>query len=102
MNTQRWIDDVRSERGPDVLLVLVGNKTDLSAKRQVTIEEGEMRAKEQKLLHCETSAKAGYNVKVLFRKIAAELPGAANEKKENTKVTLVETPPTPAISSCAC
>lgn len=31
--TARWIDDVRAERGQDVVLMLVGNKTDLSEKR---------------------------------------------------------------------
>lgn len=31
--TSKWIDDVRTERGSDVLIVLVGNKTDLSDKR---------------------------------------------------------------------
>lgn len=29
----RWIDDVRTERGEDVIVVLVGNKTDLADKR---------------------------------------------------------------------
>ena len=27
--TKKWIDDVRGERGNDVIVVLVGNKTDL-------------------------------------------------------------------------
>ena len=31
--TSKWIDDVRTERGTDVLIMLVGNKTDLSDKR---------------------------------------------------------------------
>lgn len=29
----RWVNDVRIERGSDVLIVLVGNKTDLPEKR---------------------------------------------------------------------
>ena len=32
-NTSKWIDDVRAERGSEVIIVLVGNKTDLSDKR---------------------------------------------------------------------
>ncbi|KAJ3097960.1 Ras- protein Rab6, partial [Physocladia obscura] len=76
-NTNKWIDDVRSERGNDVIIVLVGNKTDLSDKRQVSTEEGEKKAKEANVLFIETSAKAGYNVKALFRKIAQALPGAS-------------------------
>ena len=26
---KRWIEDVKNERGPDVILVIIGNKTDL-------------------------------------------------------------------------
>ncbi|KAJ8309774.1 hypothetical protein KUTeg_011639 [Tegillarca granosa] len=73
--TSKWIDDVRTERGSDVIIMLVGNKTDLSDKRQVTTEEGERKAKELNVMFIETSAKAGYNVKQLFRRVAAALPG---------------------------
>lgn len=32
-NTSKWVDDVRAERGNDVIIVLVGNKTDMTEKR---------------------------------------------------------------------
>uniref|UniRef100_A0A8C7HUY2 RAB6B, member RAS oncogene family b n=1 Tax=Oncorhynchus kisutch TaxID=8019 RepID=A0A8C7HUY2_ONCKI len=73
--TCKWIDDVRTERGSDVIIMLVGNKTDLEEKRQITIEEGEQRAKELNVMFIETSAKTGTNVKQLFRRVAAALPG---------------------------
>ena len=69
--TSKWIDDVRTERGSDVIIMLVGNKTDLSDKRQVSTEEGERKAKELNVMFIETSAKAGYNVKQV-RKLKAE------------------------------
>ncbi|KAF4673601.1 Ras- protein Rab6 [Perkinsus chesapeaki] len=71
---EKWIDDVRTERGNDVIIMLVGNKTDLADKRQVSTEEGEQKAKEQGVMFIECSAKAGYNIKALFRKLAAALP----------------------------
>jgi small GTP-binding protein len=80
--TNKWIDDVRTERGTDVIIVLVGNKTDLADKRQVSIDEGERKAKELNVMFIETSAKTGYNVKQLFRRVAAALPGM--EPKEQT------------------
>lgn len=43
--------------------MLVGNKTDLSDKRQVSTEDGDRKAKELNVMFIETSAKAGYNVK---------------------------------------
>merc|ERR1711970_819893 len=44
-------------------------------KRQVSIDEGERKAKELNVMFIETSAKTGYNVKQLFRRVAAALPG---------------------------
>ncbi|XP_019343438.1 ras-related protein Rab-41 isoform X5 [Alligator mississippiensis] len=61
--TSKWIDDVRTERGSDVIIMLVGNKTDLADKRQVSVEEGERKAQELNVMYVETSAKAGYNMK---------------------------------------
>lgn len=81
-----WIDDVRTERGDQVVIVLVGNKTDLRDNRVVTVDEGEAKAKELGVLFMETSAKAGYNVKALFKKVAAELPGLEQQKPEETEV----------------
>ncbi|XP_021752283.1 ras-related protein RABH1e [Chenopodium quinoa] len=75
LSTTKWIDEVRTERGSDVIIVLVGNKTDLVDKRQVSIEEGDNKARDAGVIFLETSAKAGFNIKPLFRKIASSLPG---------------------------
>eukprot|EP00126_Sphaerothecum_destruens_P004610 Sdes_comp18282_c0_seq1m7949 len=83
LQTAKWIEDVRTERGNDVIIMLVGNKTDLGDKRQVTIEEGEQKAKELNVMFIETSAKAGYNVKSLFRRVAAALPGMESSVEKN-------------------
>ena len=89
LNTPKWIEEVRTERGDDVVIVLVGNKTDLSEKRHVSLEDAEAKAKEHGVIFIETSAKGGVNIKALFRKIANALPGleaaeggAAGEKTE--------------------
>ena len=44
-NTVRWIKDVRAERDSDVIMVLVGNKTDLSEKRQVKMARARTRTR---------------------------------------------------------
>ena len=80
LNTSKWIEDVRNERGNDVIIVLVGNKTDLSDKRQVSVEEGEDRSSKQGIMFIESSAKAGFNIKALFRKLANALPGMESEQ----------------------
>lgn len=58
-----------------MIIVLVGNKTDLNDKRQVTTAQGEEEAKKNGLKFIETSAKVGHNVKQLFKDIAKALPG---------------------------
>ncbi|XP_056005801.1 ras-related protein Rab6 isoform X9 [Ostrea edulis] len=106
--TSKWIDDVRTERGSDVIIMLVGNKTDLSDKRQITTEEGERKAKELSVMFIETSAKAGYNVKQLFRRVAAALPGM--EQTETKKGENIELLPSsidhvgqePEGGGCSC
>lgn len=105
--TTKWIDDVRMERGNDVIIMLVGNKTDLSEKRQVSIEDGERKAKELKVMFIETSAKSSYNVKQLFRRVASALPGMEQSEQKQNEVHL--TPKEPPIelhstttSSCPC
>ncbi len=60
LNVGKWIDDVRTERGNDVIMMLVGNKTDLADKRQVAIEEGEAKAREYAIMFLETSGTYRY------------------------------------------
>lgn len=59
--------------------MLVGNKTDLSDKRQVSTEEGERKAKELNVMFIETSAKAGYNVKQVSKLFNFSVQHFANE-----------------------
>merc|ERR1719197_1838912 len=82
LNTSKWIEDVRNERGNDVIIVLVGNKTDLSDRRQVSIEEGEDKANKEGIMFIESSAKMSHNIKQLFRQLAQALPG--QEEPANT------------------
>jgi len=76
---------VRAERGKEVIMMMCGNKNDMEEQRAVSYEEGETKAKEYEMMFIETSAKAGSNVKALFRKVAAALPGL-----ESSKVSLAE------------
>jgi Ras-related protein Rab-6A len=100
-NTRKWIDDVRGERGNDVIIVLVGNKTDLNDKREVTTAQGEEEAKKNGLMFIETSAKVGHNVKQLFRRIAQALPGMEGEAKQGeSQGTLTRSAPSILVLTC--
>ena len=63
-------------------------------------------AKELNVMFIETSAKAGYNVKQLFRRVAAALPGMEStepKKDDMTEVILKDTPvPERQIGEAGC
>lgn len=74
-NLEKWINEVKLERGEDVIIVIVGNKSDLNNKRQVKFEElQELSSKNKVEIYLETSTKINHNVKLLFKKIAKSLP----------------------------
>jgi len=107
LNTHKWIEDVREERGDDVVIMLVGNKMDLSDHRQVTKTEGEEKASKMGVMFMETSAKSGDNIKALFRKVATNLPGMddahKNDQNDHTQnVQLQDMEPTNQGSACWC
>lgn len=51
--------------------------------RQVTVEEATNKATQMNIMFMETSAKAGHNVKSLFKKIAMSLPGMDGKDSTN-------------------
>ncbi|ODQ83124.1 hypothetical protein BABINDRAFT_159577 [Babjeviella inositovora NRRL Y-12698] len=102
---EKWIDDVKVERGEDVIIVIVGNKSDLIDKRQVSQEDGEKRAKLMGAsVFIETSTKAGHNVKPLFKKIAQALPDfeSANKKEEEAENIDISADVPVDAASCQC
>ncbi|KAK3700652.1 hypothetical protein LTR37_015841 [Vermiconidia calcicola] len=80
-----WLHDLRQIAEEDIVVVLVGNKSDLapsstvtessaSNKRQVTIEEAEEWCKQNKVMqYVETSAKNGDNVERAFLEVSERI-----------------------------
>lgn len=102
---EKWVNDVRMERGDDVLVVIVGNKLDLGDKRQVTVEEAEEFCRQiQGKFFVETSTKANHNVKLLFRRIASCLPefseSSEAENRSETVEVQIENPKEVSSSCC--
>ncbi|EIW87089.1 GTP-binding protein RAB5 [Coniophora puteana RWD-64-598 SS2] len=72
-----WIRELQRQADPSIVIALCGNKTDLSARRQVTQEEAQKYAEEEGLMWGETSAKSGEGVSEIFTAIAKKLPTTA-------------------------
>ncbi|CEJ81637.1 Putative Ras-related protein RABB1b [[Torrubiella] hemipterigena] len=70
-----WLNDLRQIAEPDIVVILVGNKADLTQqannKREVTRQEAEEWAKRNGVMeYVETSAKSGENVEMAFMRVA--------------------------------
>ena len=86
LHVKDWLDDLRQIADPDIVVVLVGNKADLTGvsetgsddgpanttnQRQVTREEAQEWAQRNGVLeYVETSAKSGENVEHAFLRVA--------------------------------
>jgi len=73
-----WLNDLRQIAEPDIVVVLVGNKSDLATgdenKREVTKQEAEEWAKRNGVLeYVETSAKSGEGVEMAFGRVAERI-----------------------------
>ncbi|EGR26932.1 ras oncogene family protein, putative [Ichthyophthirius multifiliis] len=75
-NITKWVEDVRAERGQEVIICLVGNKTDMQDKRAIQQQEAQQKAKELDVKFFEVSALSGDNIQQLFKAIGGMLPGA--------------------------
>ena len=75
-----WLEQLKYNcRVEDLVLVLVGNKTDMEDHREVKEEEGKEYAKKIGAMFVETSAKTGSNIEQLFTSICCKL-----EEKNNS------------------
>ena len=72
-NVSTWIEDCKNQSPKTIFMVLVGNKSDLEDRRQVSTEEGQELADKYGLQFYETSAKTGDNVDLIFFKSAEEI-----------------------------
>ena len=72
-NVSSWLDECREMCYKDILICLVGNKTDLNDKRIVSEEDGKNFAEQNGLMFFETSAKDGTNINELFNKATVEI-----------------------------
>ena len=83
-NIASWLNECKEMCFKDILICLVGNKTDLESKRVVSTEEGQKFADDNGLLFFETSAQNGSNIEELFNKTTSVIVN----KVESGKIEL--------------
>eukprot|EP01126_Amoeba_proteus_P031779 TRINITY_DN310_c0_g1_i1.p1 TRINITY_DN310_c0_g1~~TRINITY_DN310_c0_g1_i1.p1 ORF type:complete len:132 (-),score=23.25 TRINITY_DN310_c0_g1_i1:152-547(-) len=72
-NCETWLDELMLHADPGIIIMLVGNKTDLIDQRDVSTEEGKEFALKNKLHFVETSAKDNSNVQEAFERLIKEI-----------------------------
>ncbi|XP_013190431.1 ras-related protein Rab-37 isoform X2 [Amyelois transitella] len=77
-NIRAWLGEIREYAQDDVVIMLLGNKSDSGLERAVRREEGQRLAREYQVAFMETSAKTGLNVEAAFAHVARSLVAKAN------------------------
>ncbi|KAI4120330.1 MAG: hypothetical protein LQ338_007094 [Usnochroma carphineum] len=72
-NVQRWLKELRDHADANIVIMLVGNKSDLKHLRAVPTEEAKQFASENNLSFIETSALDASNVELAFQNILTEI-----------------------------
>lgn len=72
-NVERWLKELRDHAEPNIVVMLVGNKSDLRHRRTVPTEEAMAFAENNSLAFIETSALDSTGVEEAFRQILTEI-----------------------------
>uniref|UniRef100_A0A3Q0TD26 small monomeric GTPase n=1 Tax=Amphilophus citrinellus TaxID=61819 RepID=A0A3Q0TD26_AMPCI len=72
-NIRAWLTEIHEYAQSNVVIMLLGNKADMSGDRAIRRDEGERLAREYSVPFMETSAKTGVNVDLAFTAVAKEL-----------------------------
>ena len=82
-NVNIWVSELKKHAPEKIVLILIGNKSDLcqvgddnetlNNDRQVSEEQAQYFANENKMIYFECSAKTGYNINKMFDRVAKEI-----------------------------
>ena len=75
-NIDNWLIDLRTNADKDILILLIGNKSDLSDKREISEEEARTKAEQYNIAFLETSAKSGDNIDKAFTQLIEQVYNA--------------------------
>ena len=76
----RWIKDVKNNAPKDIVIMVVGNKTDLVMEKADLGEE--LTPFKDNYLYCDVSAKTGHNVSLAFENLTLKIMENLKEKKD--------------------
>uniref|UniRef100_A0A9J8C3T9 Ras-related protein Rab-25 n=1 Tax=Cyprinus carpio carpio TaxID=630221 RepID=A0A9J8C3T9_CYPCA len=80
-SAERWLKELYDHADPHMVVMLVGNKTDLAAVRSVPTEDAKDFAEKNSLLFMETSALESVNVEAAFNTVLTEIHKKVSSKE---------------------
>jgi len=90
-NVDKWLQELLEHSFREIVVMLVGNKSDLRASREVSTEDAKRYAQKNNLLYIETSALDGENIQQAFQLTVQEI---YERKKQDQKKNPVGSNPT--------
>eukprot|EP00245_Coleochaete_scutata_P003747 TRINITY_DN15604_c0_g1_i1.p1 TRINITY_DN15604_c0_g1~~TRINITY_DN15604_c0_g1_i1.p1 ORF type:complete len:218 (-),score=43.97 TRINITY_DN15604_c0_g1_i1:600-1253(-) len=79
-NVERWLKELRDHADSNIVIMLVGNKSDLRHLRGVSTEDAQAFAEKEGLSFIETSALESTNVETAFQRILTEIYKIVSKK----------------------
>lgn len=80
-NVERWLKELRDHADANIVIMLVGNKSDLRHLRAVSTEEAAAFCEKEGLSFIETSALESTNVELSFKQILEEIYGIVSKNR---------------------
>jgi len=99
-NVERWLRELRDHANQDIVIMLVGNKSDLRHLRTVPTEEALAYAERNQLSFIETSALDSTNVEKAFQMIISEIYKRASKDSDSRNDLIQPTDDEPPKKSC--
>ncbi|KAM5440201.1 Rab GTPase ypt31 [Microsporum canis] len=111
-NVTRWLKELRDHADSNIVIMLVGNKSDLRHLRAVPTDEAKQFASENNLSFIETSALDASNVELAFQNILTEIfrivsskalesgDSSANQLGDRKVVEITKTPDSEKKPGC--
>lgn len=82
-NVERWLKELRDHADSNIVIMLVGNKSDLRHLRAVPTDEAKAFSEKNGLSFIETSALDSTNVEIAFQNILTEIYRIVSQKQIN-------------------
>uniref|UniRef100_A0A1J3FN24 Ras-related protein RABA4a n=1 Tax=Noccaea caerulescens TaxID=107243 RepID=A0A1J3FN24_NOCCA len=76
----RWLEELRGHADKNIVIILVGNKSDLEDQRAISMEDAKEFAEKEGLFFLETSALNAVNVETAFSTVLTQTFNIVNKK----------------------